>query len=183
MIPCYVSGAGMFATDTTRDFKTLVIGWLEASGLGYDTRYRYYRAQLPEFDPARLARLVCDPIERYDRDWPAYRARSGLPEPQTLARFVAERDDKFRREARVALYCFDEAGIGSGINVMRFVHEGKPVLGFYAAEAAKRRINLTNVLQLEVQFPAQVQLAAYCGPADVTARLAGWLSALESSEA
>jgi len=34
VIPCYVSGAGMFATDTTRDFKTLVIEWLEASGLG-----------------------------------------------------------------------------------------------------------------------------------------------------
>jgi hypothetical protein len=45
------------------------------------------------------------------------------------------------------------------------------------------RVNLTNVLQLEVQFPAQVQLAACCGPADVTARLAGWLSALENSDA
>ena len=48
MIPCYVSGAGMFATDATRVFKTLVIDWLEASGLGYDTRYLHYRAQFPE---------------------------------------------------------------------------------------------------------------------------------------
>ena len=178
VIPCYVGGAGMFATDATRDFKTLVIGWLEASGLGYDTRYRYYRTQFPEFEPARLARLVCDPIERYDRDWPAYRARSGLPEPQTLARFVAERDGQFRREARVAIYCFDEAGIGSGINAMRFIHEGKPVLGFYAANSARRRVNLTNVLRLEAEFPAQVGLAAYCSPEDVIARLAEWLSAL-----
>jgi len=92
---------------------------------------------------------------------------------------VAERDDKFRREARVAIYCLDEAGVGSGINMMRFLHEGKPVLGFYAAEPTRRRINLTNVLQLEVQFPARVRLAAYGAPADVTTRLAGWLSALE----
>ena len=168
----------MFATDATRDFKTLVIGWLEASGLGYDTRYRYYRAQFPEFDPTRLARLVCDPIERYDRDWPAYRARSGLPEPETLARFVAERDGQFREEARVAICCFDEAGIGSGINAMRFIHEGKPMFGFYAAEEARRRVNLTNVLQLEVEFPAQVRLAAYCVPEDVTAQLTEWLFAL-----
>jgi hypothetical protein len=178
VIPCYVSGAGMFATDATRDFKTLVIRWLEVSGLGYDTRYRYYRAQFPEFDPARLARLVCDPIERYDRGWPAYRASSGLPEPETLARFVAERDGRFRRDARVAIYCFDEAGIGSGINAMRFINEGKPVLGFYAAEAVRRRVNLTNVLQLVAESPAQVRLAAYRAPEDVTARLAEWLSAL-----
>jgi hypothetical protein len=179
VIPCYVSGAGMFATDTTRDFKTLVIGWLEANGLGYDTRYRYYRAQLPEFDSVRLVRLVCDPIEGYDRDWPAYCARSGLSEARALARFVAERDDEFRREAHVAIYSFDEAGIGSGINVMRFLHEGKPVLGFYAAEAAKCRINLTNVLQLEVEFPGRIKLAAYSAPTDVTTQLAEWLSTLE----
>lgn len=55
----------MFATDATRVFKTLVIDWLEASGLGYDTRYHHYRAQFPELDPARLAHLVCDPIEYY----------------------------------------------------------------------------------------------------------------------
>lgn len=182
MIPCYVSGAGMGATGTTRDFKTLVIEWLEASGMGYDTRYRYYRAQLPEFESAPLARLVCDPIERYDRDWPGYRAKSGLSEPQALARFVAERDDRFRREARVAIYCFDEAGIGSGINVMRFLHEGKPVLGFYAVDPTRRRVNLTNVLQLEVQFPVQVKLAAYRAPADITARLAGWLPAIHEGD-
>ena len=63
MIPCYVSGAGMFATDATRGFKALVIGWLETTGLGYDTRYRYYRARFPELAAERLARLVCDPIE------------------------------------------------------------------------------------------------------------------------
>ena len=30
MIPCYVSGAGMFASDAARNFKTLVIEWLKA---------------------------------------------------------------------------------------------------------------------------------------------------------
>jgi hypothetical protein len=167
----------MFASDATREFKTLVIGWLEASGLGYDTRYRYYRVQFPDLEPARLARLVCDPIEHYDRDWPAYRARRGRPESEALARFVAERDGQFRRAAQVAIYCFDEAGIGSGINAMRFLHEGKPVLGFYAAEATRRRVNLTNLLQLEVEFPHQVKLAAYSSPEHLTARLADWLPA------
>jgi hypothetical protein len=61
---------------------------------------------------------------------------------------------------------------------MRFINEGKPVLGFYAAEAVRRRVNLTNVLQLVAESPAQVRLAAYRAPEDVTARLAEWLSAL-----
>jgi hypothetical protein len=168
----------MFASDATRDFKMLVIGWLEATGLGYDTRYGYYRAQFPQLDPARLVRLVCDPIERYDLEWPAYQARNGLPESEALARFVAERDKRFRGEARVAIYCFDEAGIGSGISAMRFIHEGKPLFGFYAAQEERRRVNLTNVLQLAVDFPGQVKLAAYSSPEHITARLAEWLREL-----
>ena len=48
MIPCYVSGKGMHATTTTWTFKTLVIEALESSGLGYDTRFRYYRKQFPD---------------------------------------------------------------------------------------------------------------------------------------
>jgi len=59
--------------------------------------------------------------------------------------------------------------LGSGINAMRFIQEGKPVLGFYAAEAASRRVNLTNVLQLEVEFPHQVKLAPYGAAEHVTA--------------
>src|SRR5919198_3056289 len=62
-IPCYVSGRGMHATDRTREFKVEVIHLLESSGLGYDTRYRYYRVQFPEMDPRQLARMICDPIE------------------------------------------------------------------------------------------------------------------------
>lgn len=183
MIPCYVSGAGIFAGEATRNFKTLVIQWLEASGLGYDTRYRYYRGRFPELAPEPLTRLVCDPIERYDRDWPAYRAGLGHSGPEALARFVVERDGRFRDEARVAIYCFDEAGIGSGINAMRFIHAGKPVLGFYATDEAKRRVNLTNVLQLEVEFPGLVRLAAYRAPEEITARLAEWLTALRAEKA
>ncbi|HXF67943.1 MAG TPA: hypothetical protein VNK67_14750 [Burkholderiales bacterium] len=179
MIPCYVSGAGLFATDATRAFKTRVIGWLEESALGYDTRYRYYRQRFPRLDPAALARLVCDPIERYDPDWPAYCASTRLPEPEALARFVAERDARFREQARVAIYCFDEAGLGSGINAMRFLHAGKPLLGFYCAEEARRRVNLANVLQLAIEFPRLVKLAAYRAPEEITARLAAWLAELK----
>jgi len=170
----------MHAGDATRGFKTLVIGWLEATGAGFDTRYRYYRERFPELATDVLARRICDPIERYDPDWPSYRAAwgdGGVSEEQALAHFVAERDERFRSAAAAAIYCFDEAGFGSGTNVMRFIQAGKPVFGFFAADPALRRINLTNVLQLEAAFPAQVRVAAYRHAGDVTARLAQWLGA------
>src|SRR4029453_11932472 len=83
-----------------------------------------------------------------------------------------------RGEARAPVYFFDEARIGSGINAMRFLHAGKPLIGFYAAEERGRRINLTNVLQLAIEFPERVRLAAYRRPEEITARLAEWLRAL-----
>lgn len=175
MIACYVSGAGMFAGTTTHEFKTAVIEWLESSGTGFDTRYRYYRQQFPELEPARLARLICDPIEHYDKEWLDRAGGAREQEGAPLARFVHERDARFRAAAQVAIYCFDEAGIGSGVNVMRFVHARKPVLGFYSADPARRRVNLTNVLQLELEFPDWVKLADYRTPADVTGRLEKWL--------
>ena len=180
MIPCYVGGAGMFAGGPTWSFKTLVIGWLERSALAYDTRFRYYRAQFPEFGAEDLARRVCDPIEFYDREWPAYRdteTQAGLLEAEALARFVVERDARFRNDAHAAIYCFDEAGMGSGINVMRFLYARKPVLGFYSADASSR-INLTNVLQLKLEFPQQVWLATYCTQDDITTQLGAWLRVL-----
>ncbi len=67
-IPCYVSGKGMYAGTTTWSFKIRVILALEASGLGYDTRYRYYRRLFPQLDAAKLARRVCDPVEYYDSE-------------------------------------------------------------------------------------------------------------------
>lgn len=180
MIPCYVSGAGMFAGAPTHRFKVAVMLWLESSGAGYDTRFRYYRAQFPELTPARLARRVCDPIEHYDEDW---RSRpNGKKGAANLTEFVSERDALFRAEARAAIYCFDEAGLGSGINVMRFLQEQKPVLGFYAADPAQRRVNLTNVLQLGMEFPDRVRLAPYETPEAVTARLQEWLPALANGK-
>lgn len=177
MIPCYVSGAGMFAGEPTHRFKVAVMLWLESSGVGYDTRFRYYRAQFPELSPAQLARLVCDPIERYDKDWLSQPAGSRA-KAANLTGFVREHDALCRAEARVAIYCFDEAGLGSGINVMRFLQERKPVMGFYAADPARRRVNLTNLLQLEAEFPDRVRLAPYETPETVTARLREWLPAL-----
>jgi hypothetical protein len=181
LIPCYVGGAGMFAGGLTRSFKTLVIGWLERSALGYDTRFRYYRAQFPELGAEDLARRVCDPIEFYDRDWPAYRdaeVQAGLTAAEALAKFVVERDARFRNDAHVAIYFFDEAGMGSGINVMRFLYARKPLLGFYSADASGGRINLTNVLQLKLEFPQQVWLATYRTPDEITTQLGTWLPVL-----
>jgi hypothetical protein len=177
MTPCYVSGKGMHATATTWTFKTLVIEALESAGLGYDTRYRYYLKQFPTLERAALARLICDPIEYYDRDWPGYLAarRDRLDEVTAATEFMLERDERFRAEAKVAIYCYDEAGFGSGVNTMRFLHAGKPVLGFYSAERMTGTLNLSNVLQLAIEYPRQFTLHRYHQPAEVAAVMLQWL--------
>ncbi|HHM06537.1 MAG TPA: hypothetical protein ENJ19_12490 [Gammaproteobacteria bacterium] len=176
MIPCYVSGKGMFATDLTHDFKVRVIECLEASGLGFDTRFRYYQAQFPGLEVAALARKICEPIEYYDRDWPAWRAAHRDEDEETaVTRFFLARDEGFRDRARAAIYCFDEAGFGSGVNVMRFIHGGTPVLGFYHAGAGGRRINIGNVLQLALEYPGRVRLWPYHSLDEVAARVVDWL--------
>ncbi len=172
MVPCYVSGKGMFATSLTRAFKTLVILHLEDTGLGCDTRYRYYRSRLPAMPPAALAALVCDPLEYYDPDWPGYlqEYRDRLPEQEIVARFMLERDRRFRSEARAAVVCYDEAGFGSGVNAMRFIAAGKPIIGFYRP-AAVRDKNFASVLQLGVEYPNLVTLLAYSSPREIIAEL------------
>jgi hypothetical protein len=176
-VPCYVSGKGMHATTTTWTFKTLVIDTLESSGLGYDTRYRYYRRQFPDMPPGNLARLICDPIEYYDRDWPAWRAArgEGVDELRAVTEFMLERDHRFRDEAKVAIYCYDEAGFGSGINTMRFLGAGKPVLGFCNRDNIAGSLNFSNVLQLEIDYPRLFTLLPYRSAGEIPAQLRGWL--------
>lgn len=183
MIPCYVSGKGMYAGGVTRDFKVAVIGLLESSGLGYDTRYRYYQRQFPELAPEALARQVCDPIEYYDRDWPAWRAARPVDEDadRQVTRFFLERDGVFRGEARAAIYCFDEAGFGSGVNVMRFIHDRKPLLGFYRRDLATQRVNLGNVLQLAEEFPDLVNLHPYRNGDEISGVVLAWLRRLRDA--
>jgi hypothetical protein len=179
-IACYVSGKGMHATHRTRQFKVEVIHVLESTGLGYDTRYRYYRTQFPGMDPGQLARMICDPIEDYDRDWADYLAAHavGRHEDEVIMAFVMERDARFRREAQAAIYCYDEAGFGSGVNTMRFILEGKPILGFYHRESRHMGVNLHNVLQLQVEFPTLVTLVRYGSLAEIRPTLLAWLQDL-----
>lgn len=181
MIPCYVSGKGMHATPTTWTFKTLVIDALETSGLGYDTRYRYYTAQFPDMERGALARLICDPIEYYDKEWPGYLAARGdtRDEVQAATEFMLERDERFRAEARAALYCYDEAGFGSGVNTMRFLTAGKPVLGFYNAGRLGGTLNLSNVLQLALEYPRLFTLLRYREPEEIPAAVLAWLKELD----
>ena len=176
-VPCYVSGKGMHATQTTWDFKTLVIATLESTGLGYDTRYRYYQERFPDMDPAALARLICDPIEYYDTDWPAYLASRGgtVDEAWAVTEFMLERDRIFRAEARAAVYCYDEAGFGSGVNSLRFLSAGKPILGFYRGARGAGTLNLGNVLQLAVEYPDLVTLVPYREIEEIAPVLTDWL--------
>ena len=172
----------MFATATTRDFKAAVIVLLEESGLGYDTRYRYYRRQFPEMNTTQLARLVCDPIEKYDRDWPRWHAAQTMDsdEQNLITAFFLERDARFREEAQAAIFCLDEAGFGSGVNVMRFIQAGKPILGFYRRTPQSRAVNVGNFLQLQMEYPGLVTLCAYLSVNDIPGEVRGWLTTLRT---
>jgi hypothetical protein len=177
LLPCYVSGKGMFATQQTWQFKTTVIKFLETSGLGYDTRFRYYQHQFPEMNPDKLARLVCDPIEYYDKDWTDFLQQHEPSQDKWLlaTEFMLQRDNEFQGQAQLAIYCYDEAGFGSGVNTMRFITAGKPVLGFYNPAAFENK-NLSNILQLEILFPEQVTLCRYHTIEDIRQTLASTFS-------
>ncbi|MFQ5691477.1 MAG: hypothetical protein ACE5IM_00335 [Nitrospinota bacterium] len=176
----------MGATETTRAFKVAVILALESSGLGYDTRYRFYQRRFPDMDPEALARRVCDPVEYHDRDWksvlagrgPGRGREPGRDEEEVLAEFVTERDALFRHEAKAAIYCYDEAGFGSGVNSMRFLRDGKPILGFYGPESRRSGMNLTNVIQLGVEHPDRVTLVEYRSIDEVPPKVIAWLRGL-----
>jgi hypothetical protein len=182
-IPCYVSGKGMYATDKTRQFKVTVIERLVAAGVGYDTRYRYYQQQFPMMAPSALAQMICDPIENYDLDWEAYQAANGAgcDADDVLTAFMVERDAHFRQEAQVAIYCYDEAGFGSGLNTMRFLQADKPILGFYHAEIKQQGVNLNNILQLAIDFPTRVTLVCYRSLDDIDAPLLAWIEKTAAS--
>ncbi len=183
MIPCYVSGKGMHATDATWRFKTAVMAVLQSSGLGYDTRSNYYRKQFPEMPDDEFARMVCDPIEQYDKDWPAWQRENRhryKNEDECITAFFLERDLGFQAEAEVAIVGFDEAGFGSGVNVMRFIHAGKPVLGFYNPDHRPPGHNIHNVMQLAMQYPALVTLHRYREVDEITAQVVAWLGDLSN---
>ncbi len=161
MIPVYISGKGMHASEPTWSFKTSLMLHLLHKRLAVDTRFAYYRRLFPELDDATLARRVCDPMEYYDPDWPQYLREHEGDEALLATQFMWQRDESFQRQARAAIYCFDEAGFGSGINVMRFVQAGKPVLGFYNPAQLAPTVNLSNILQLGLSNGNLVTLCPY----------------------
>ena len=177
--PCYVSGKGMHASHATWDFKTTVMTLLQTTQLGYDTRYRYYRKQYPQMPDDEFARMVCDPIEYYDKDWPAWQtthAGQYKDKDELVTAFFLERDRRFQQEAQVAIYCFDEAGFGSGVNAMRFINAGKPILGFYNPTLPRERFNIHNVIQLALEYPDLVTLYHYSRVEHVSEKIVSWLA-------
>jgi len=180
MIPCYVTGKGMYASATTWSFKTGIIAMLEQTGLGFDTRYRYYRPLFPHLETMVLARQICEPMEYYDPDWPAYRDRCvpECSEEQAATAFMLRLDNLFRDQAQAVIACYDEAGFGSGVNAMIFLHAGKPLLGFYNREALAKTTNLSNILQLALAYPERVTLHEYHHPDEIPAIARAWLEQL-----
>lgn len=170
----------MYATATTWEFKVAVIGILEESGLGYDTRYRYYRQQFPKMPAMQLARMICDPVENYDRDWHDWRAArlAEYDEQALITTFFVSLDSRFREEAQAAIFCFDEAGFGSGVNVMRFLNEGKPILGFYRYKLERCGVNVGNFMQLHIEYPELVSLFSYQSYDDILIEVRRWLAVL-----
>ena len=94
-----------------------------------------------------------------------------------LTEFMLAKDDGFRSEAKVALYCYDEAGFGSGVNTMRFLYENKPILGFYNPDVMQHR-NINNIQQLQIHFPEMVTLVEYSTIDFVISYSEQWLTAL-----
>jgi hypothetical protein len=184
MIPCYVGGKGKGAQASTVDFKVAVFELLESTGLGYDTRYRYYRGRYPDMDQAHFARMVCDPIEGYDKEWPDYRARhrGSMGEDMLLTRFVLERDQGFRNEARAAIICYNDAGLGTGINSLQLLADRKPLLGFFRRDPPRGSVNVQNILQLELLYPSLVTLVRYDDLQEVFENLKRWLIKLTSGQ-
>ena len=181
MIPCYVAGKGMHATSTTWDFKTTVFDLLETHGLGYDTRYRYYQDEFPDMPKDELGRMICDPIESYDKDWPAYWAnkKPGRDKEEVLTEYMLHLDDRFRSEAKVGIFCFDEAGLGTGINVMRFMAMKKPMLGLYNPVIKQRGVNINNILQIRIDYPELVTLQTYDSLDVLTSHVMVWLKTVK----
>jgi hypothetical protein len=180
MIPLYVGGKGKSAHTSTKDFKVAVFELLVSTGLGYDTRYRYYRQRYPDMSRERFARMVCDPIEGYDKEWPDYRARrsGSMSEDSLLAAFVLAKDKAFRVEAWAAIICFTEAGLGTGINSMRLLADGKPLMGFYLRDPTRGPVTVQNILQLELLYPSLVTLVPYDDLNEVARSLTRWLTEL-----
>jgi len=167
MIPCYVSGKGMHASDATWHFKTTVMALLQSSGL-----------EFPAMPDDEFSRMVCDPIEYYDKDWPDWQIahkNSFENEDLLITAFFLERDRAFQAEAQVAIFGFDEAGFGSGVNAMRFIHAGKPVLGFYNPKRCYERYNIHNVMQLALDYPEVVTLRCYRDVEEIGAYVVEWL--------
>ena len=177
MVPCYISGKGLHATQTTWEFKETVIEYLESCGLGYDTRFHHYRNEFPDMDIKRLARLICDPIEYYDRGWAVYWAnkKDGRERDDVLTEYMWHLDERFQAESRVGIVCFDEAGLGTGINAMRFLTRNKPLLGFYNMSLRRFGVNVSNILQLKLEFPGLVTLHQYQTQEEVRKVVGDWL--------
>lgn len=178
LTPCYVSGKGMHATHATWNFKTTVMMFLESTQLGYDTRYQYYRNQYPDMPNDEFARMVCDPIEYYDKDWPTWQtnhAEQYSDKNELVTAFFLERDRRFQQEAQVAIYGFDEAGFGSGVNAMRFINAGKPILGFYNPTLRSTHSNIHNVIQLKLEHPNLVTLHQYSDIEELSTKISSWL--------
>ncbi|MDH5301833.1 MAG: hypothetical protein OEW58_10780 [Gammaproteobacteria bacterium] len=181
MTPCYVSGKGMYATVATWDFKTHVMELLNRHELGFDTRYAYYRQQFPQMRDSNLARMICDPMEYYDKQWPAYReTHAGRADEWVLAtEFMLALDLEFQAQAQCAIFCYDEAGFGSGVNNMRMLVQNKPVLGFYHRALESVRRNISNFLQLRITHPHLVTLVEYETIADLEQPLLAWFESIQ----
>ena len=93
-----------------------------------------------------------------------------------LTAFVWEKDQGFREEAQAAIMCYNDAGLGTGINSMRLLADGKPLLGYFLRDPRQRPVNVQNILQLKRLYPALVTLVRYDDLHEVGESLTRWLT-------
>ena len=89
---------------------------------------------------------------------------------------------RFQEEAQVAIYCFDEAGFGSGVNVMRFLQANKPVLGFLNQKNKEKSLNISNVLQLKAQYPNLIHIIEYISQDDISKHVVQWIKEMHNPQ-
>ncbi|TPW09429.1 MAG: hypothetical protein FD130_2528, partial [Halothiobacillaceae bacterium] len=105
----------------------------------------------------------------------SHKKGEGHDKEEVLTEYMLLLDNRFRREAELALVCFDEGGLGTGINVMRFVQMNKPILGFYNPVIKKHGVNVNNILQLKLEYPTLVTLHQYHDWSDIQGSVVAYL--------
>jgi len=64
---------------------------------------------------------------------------------------------------------------------MRFIRDGKPILGFYRPGSVKTGVNPTNFIQLQSEHPERVTLVKYRSLDEIPDTVNAWLREMSAA--